>query len=189
MQAIASTRCTVLAARPAVVCQARRSSSLRVARLVVRAEQEKKPETPAAAPSAPSMPAAPAAAAVVVAEPFSILNVQQEAINGRAAMLGFVIAIGTELASGQSVWSQIAGKYVDQKQVEAPHGFSTLAFFFVVVMLSFATFAPKVFKDESLTSRSVGPFTPAKELINGRAAMLGFVALLVAELVKGSALF
>jgi hypothetical protein len=39
MQAIASTRCTVLAARPAVLCQARRASGLRAARLVVRAEQ------------------------------------------------------------------------------------------------------------------------------------------------------
>jgi hypothetical protein len=56
--------------------------------------------------------------------------------------------------------------------VEAPHGFATLSFFAVVVFLSFATFAPSVFKGESLNSRSVGPFTPAKELINGRAAMV-----------------
>jgi hypothetical protein len=69
--------------------------------------QENKAETPVEA-AKPMQAAAPAAA--VAAEPFSLLNPQQEAINGRAAMLGFVIAIGTELASGQSVWSQIAGE-------------------------------------------------------------------------------
>ena len=72
--------------------------------------QENKAETPAE--PKPMQAAAPAAApaSAVAAEPFSLLNPQQEAINGRAAMLGFVIAIGTELASGQSVWSQIAGE-------------------------------------------------------------------------------
>ena len=69
--------------------------------------QENKAETPVEA-AKPMQAAAPAAA--VADEPFSLLNPQQEAINGRAAMLGFVIAIGTELASGQSVWSQIAGE-------------------------------------------------------------------------------
>ena len=31
----------------------------------------------------------------------------QEAINGRAAMLGFVAALGSELASGLGVWQQV----------------------------------------------------------------------------------
>lgn len=34
-----------------------------------------------------------------------------------------------------------------------------------------------------------GPFTPQAEMINGRAAMIGFAALLVIEAVRGSALF
>jgi len=38
-------------------------------------------------------------------------------------------------------------------------------------------------------AESVGPFTPDAELINGRAAMIGFAALLVSEAVNGAALF
>ena len=34
----------------------------------------------------------------------------QEVINGRAAMLGFVAALGAELASGLSVWQQVTLK-------------------------------------------------------------------------------
>jgi hypothetical protein len=37
--------------------------------------------------------------------------------------------------------------------------------------------------------QSLGPFTPNAELINGRAAMLGFASLLIIEAVKGSPLF
>ena len=39
------------------------------------------------------------------------------------------------------------------------------------------------------TERRMGPFTPDVEIINGRAACLGFAALLAIEAVKGSALF
>jgi hypothetical protein len=53
---------------------------------------------------------APTPSSAIAAEPFSILGVQQEAINGRAAMIGFAIAIASELATGQSIWSQIAGE-------------------------------------------------------------------------------
>ena len=38
-------------------------------------------------------------------------------------------------------------------------------------------------------TEAFGPFTPAAELLNGRAAMLGFGALLAVEADKGSALF
>ncbi len=36
--------------------------------------------------------------------------------------------------------------------------------------------------------KSVGPFNPRAELLNGRIAMLGFAALLASEWVNGGAL-
>ena len=62
---------------------------------------------------------------------------------GRAAMLGFVAAVVSELATRQSVWSQIAGKYVDGDLVERPIGSSTLFFGAIVVLLTYASIAPQ----------------------------------------------
>ena len=59
-------------------------------------------------------------------------------------MLGFLVAIATELASGQSVWSQLAGKYVDQDLIEKPIGASVLFYGFAVIMIALASFAPQV---------------------------------------------
>jgi hypothetical protein len=62
---------------------------------------------------------------------------------GRAAMLGFVAAVVSELATRQSVWSQIAGKYVDGDLVERPIGTSVLFFGAIVVLLTYASIAPQ----------------------------------------------
>ena len=124
---------------------------------------------------------APAAAA-----PFSILGEAQEMINARAAMLGFVIAVTAELHTNQSTWSQLAGKYVDGTLVEKPIGMSTLLYGFVIVFMSLATFAPIVNNNETVGSRSAGPFTPGLEKTVGRTAMLGFAGLLLVELLKGN---
>ncbi len=75
----------------------------------LQANQSERPtvvEEPVATPPA----SVPTPSSAIAAEPFSILGVQQEAINGRAAMIGFAIAIASELATGQSIWSQIAGE-------------------------------------------------------------------------------
>lgn len=86
-------------------------------------------------------------------------------------MLGFIVAIGCELTSGQSVWSQLAGKYVNDKLVEHPLGFSALFYGFVVVMLAFASFAPRVNGALEPKDKQFGPFTAKAEMTNGRAAM------------------
>lgn len=95
-----------------------------------------------------------------------------EIINGRLAMLAFVAALGAELSSGESVVRQWA---------EEPTGV-TLTF---VVFIA-ASLIPLI---NSAKREAFGPFTPAAELLNGRAAMIGFASLLAVEAIRGAALF
>jgi len=46
-----------------------------------------------------------------------------------------------------------------------------------------------IFRGVSPAAKSNGPFTPTAEMLNGRAAMLGFLALLCTEWAKGAAVF
>ena len=120
-----------------------------------------------------------------------------EVINGRLAMLGFLTAVVQEFATGQSFTEQFA---------------SNFAIFAAQVQLwAFASLAPAFSSNEGYTAnpftmessrtwREVfkggpwGPekrkvFSPEVEQLNGRAAMVGIVALVAVETVKGSALF
>ena len=97
-----------------------------------------------------------------------------ELINGRLAMLGVVAALAAEFASGESVFRQIA---------EEPTGIAAVFAIFIA-----ASFAP-LLSNTLPESESLGPFTAAAEKLNGRAAMIGFAALVAIEAVKGSALF
>lgn len=96
-----------------------------------------------------------------------------EIVNGRLAMLGFFAALGAELSSDETVVKQLT---------EEPTGIA--AAFMLVIAGSFVTIMQR--KDGNM---SLGPFNAGAELLNGRAAMIGFAALLVIEAVKGSALF
>lgn len=118
---------------------------------------------------------------------FEIFGQTQEAINGRAAMVGFVAAVFAELTTQQSVWSQIAGKTTASGKV-LEHGwqFAPLGFGAVVALLTYASIAPQFQAGEKPDSRSVGPFTPFAEKWNGRLAMLGFSGLLLVEIIKGN---
>ncbi|EIE20463.1 hypothetical protein COCSUDRAFT_18438 [Coccomyxa subellipsoidea C-169] len=118
---------------------------------------------------------------------FEVFGQTQEAINGRAAMLGFVAAVVAELQTGQSVWSQLAGKYVEGDLKEHALGLSSLGFGAIVALLTYASIAPQ-FQAGTLQpdSRSFGPFTPFLEAWTGRVAMLGFSGLLLVELIKGN---
>ncbi|KAI7742998.1 hypothetical protein M8C21_032663 [Ambrosia artemisiifolia] len=97
-----------------------------------------------------------------------------ERINGRLAMIGFVSALAVELSSGEGVLSQIS------------HG-GVPAFVATSVVLSLASLVP-LFKGVRAESKSSGLMTSDAELWNGRAAMLGLVALAFTEYVTGSAL-
>ena len=108
-------------------------------------------------------------------------------------MAGFVIAVGTELATGQGVLSQVFATVTQkatQVQTHAIDPVHVMAFAFVVAAVTMGTLAPSVMAEGKEAPRSPLSFmTPAAELQNSRAAMLGFVALLATEAVKGSALF
>jgi len=95
-----------------------------------------------------------------------------EITNGRLAMLGFIAALGAELATGESVFAQLQ---------DAP----------IFIPATFALFivASIIPMNKNKKAESVGPLTPDAELVNGRAAMIGFAALLAIEAIKGDALF
>lgn len=85
-----------------------------------------------------------------------------------------VAALAAEFSSGESVLRQLA---------DEPTGI--MAAFALVIAASFAP----LLKNSAPSSESFGPFTAAAEKLNGRAAMIGFAALVGIELVRGSALF
>jgi hypothetical protein len=138
--------------------------------------------------SEPVMAAAAASTSAASVQSFSVMNPVTEAINGRAAMLGFVAAVASESVTHQAVWSQIVGRYIDLQIVEAPIGAAPLGFAMVVALTTMASLAPKMLEGADVDSKSIGPFTPGLELTLGRVAQLGFLGLVFVELLKGSSL-
>jgi hypothetical protein len=122
---------------------------------------------PTAAPSASS------GAAVSIGDAMAFAGPAPEIINGRLAMLGLVAALGAEFASDESVVAQIA---------QEPTGIAA-----VFALIAAASFPPLLAGKQG--KESLGPFTPAAEMLNGRAAMIGMASLLVLEAFKHGPLF
>ncbi|OVA05384.1 Chlorophyll A-B binding protein [Macleaya cordata] len=130
-------------------------------------------QTPPPRPPPPPRPAAPKVS-TKFEDVLAFSGPAPERINGRLAMIGFVAALAAEVASGNDVIAQLT------------HG-GIPWFVGTTVVLSLASLIP-LFKGVSVESRSDGVMTSNAELWNGRLAMLGLLALVFTEFVKGGAL-
>jgi len=95
-------------------------------------------------------------------------------------MLGFTACMFAELSTHHTLWQQIQ---------DAP-----LAILATFVTLYVASIVPIIRGSNVLPPKEAegvfkSGFTQTNELINGRAAMLGFAIILGAELIKGTPLF
>jgi hypothetical protein len=89
-------------------------------------------------------------------------------------MIGIVAALGAELSSGESVLTQWASEPI----------YIAGAFLLVIA----GSLIPFLQGDKN--TKAIGPLTPSAEMTNGRAAMIGFAALLAVEFASsGKALF
>ena len=102
-----------------------------------------------------------------------------ETINGRVAQLAFVAGVGAELATGETLPAQFHD-----------HVFSLA---FVSTLVALASFMPdaqaKKYTAEPSTKGAFGPFSPGKEMLHGRLAMIGLAAAFAMELHSGTPLF
>ncbi|WJX20891.1 hypothetical protein P8452_10379 [Trifolium repens] len=146
----------------------RRNASLKV-RSMVEEQKKGQPITPPAAPSTRSPKIS-----TKFTDVMAFGGPAPERINGRLAMIGFVTAIGVELAKGQGLFDQINGGGIPW-------------FLYTSVLLSVASLVP-LFEGVSVESKSKGIMSSNAELWNGRLAMLGLIALAITEYVKGSTL-
>ncbi|KAF5815764.1 putative chlorophyll A-B binding protein [Helianthus annuus] len=135
-------------------------------------DQQPSTKTPAT-PTPPPPPPAPKVS-TKFSDVLAFGGPAPERINGRLAMIGFVSAMAVELSNGQDVFAQIS------------HG-GVPAFVATSLVLSVASLVP-LFKGVRAESKSNGLMTSDAELWNGRAAMLGLVALAFTEYVTGSPL-
>eukprot|EP00798_Chlamydomonas_sp_ICE-L_P015057 gene15057-biopygen24105 len=118
----------------------------------------------------PAPPPAPFAASL--GDVMNFGGAAPEITNGRLAMVGFVAALGAELSSGESVLRQIG---------DEPTLINMTFLLFIAASLI------PMFQNKK--AEAVGPFTPNAELLNGRAAMIGFAASLAFEATNGAAMF
>ena len=85
-----------------------------------------------------------------------------------------IAAVGAELATGEPVLQQ----FKDQPVLVVV----------AAALFAWASLVPVLLGKKS-DSTTLGPFRPSAELLNGRAAMLGFASLLAVEGFKHTALF
>merc|ERR1711967_108543 len=102
-----------------------------------------------------------------------------EVINGRLAMLGFLAGIGAESAQHETFAYQFSNHPV--------------AFTFSALLITAASFMPAMQGETKYTPdpKSMGErglFSQDAEMLNGRVAMLGMVAMLATEGVLGHTL-
>ncbi|MFS7923365.1 putative chlorophyll A-B binding protein [Helianthus anomalus] len=170
MAAISVFMATPVARLTTTPSSSRRNINFAVVRCM---SQDQQPSTDTSkTPAAPTPP--PKKVSTKFSDVLAFSGPAPERINGRLAMIGFVSAMAVELTNGQDVFAQIS------------HG-GVSAFVATSLVLSLASLVP-LFKGVRAESKSSGLMTSDAELWNGRAAMLGLVALAFTEYVTGSAL-
>lgn len=137
----------------------------------VRAEPEKEPIVAASEPVTPPPPP-PAKKAVTFGEAMAFSGSAPETINGRLAMLGFVAALGAEASSGETIFQQVAD--------------AEPAVLFAFITFAAASLIPML---KGAKKEKFAFFSPEAEMLNGRAAMIGFALLLAIEAKSGAAFF
>lgn len=121
-----------------------------------------------------------------------------EIINGRAAMIGWMLALSAELNRSQSLWGQLFNTrtFTLADGVSRTSTYPAAGFFLVplVVLVALgASLAPTLKKSSpnglDETPEAFGPFKPEAELTNGRGAMVGLASLVAVEHFTNGALF
>ncbi|KAI3894139.1 hypothetical protein MKX03_029537 [Papaver bracteatum] len=150
-----------------VQIQTRRNTSFKVCCM---AEDK---QAPISTPTSPPPPRVAPKMSTKFTDLLAFSGPAPERINGRLAMIGFVTAIGVELAKGTDVAAQLGDGGLPW-------------FLYTCVLLSVASIVPLA-QGVSVESKSKGIMSSTAEMWNGRAAMLGLVALVLTEVVKGGA--
>ena len=100
-----------------------------------------------------------------------------EVINGRVAQLAFVAGVGAELVTGETIPAQFHDHVA--------------ALTFASTLVALASFMPGVqakrYTSEPTSKGAFGPFTPGKEMLHGRLAMIGLAAAFLLESQTGHA--
>ncbi|KAE8728168.1 Early light-induced protein 2 [Hibiscus syriacus] len=133
-------------------------------------EDERKVQTP----EQKRNPSPASKASIKFSDVFAFSGPAPERINGRLAMVGFVAALAVELSKGEDLFTQISDGGVP-------------LFVGTSILFSLASLVP-LFQGVTAESKSGDIMSSDAELLNGRLAMLGLVALALTEYVKGGTL-
>ena len=161
---------TALTSTVALRAPARRSATVRGARVAVKASMDEAMPAPEAPAPKPSMKES-------VMNTMSFGGWAPELINGRIAQIAFVAGLGAELSTGESFTSQFAAH--------------TGAIVFASGLITLASFMPNMQNADDYTAnpaslgKSNGPWTTSAEMTNGRGAMVGLVSMLLVEKLVG----
>jgi hypothetical protein len=172
------------------------------------AEKASEPAAPAAFSAAIDPADGSVAEAAPLGDDMSMLNDAMvafkdaravEIINGRAAMIGWMLALQGEFAHDQSLFRQVVNTrtFTLADGVVKSSTFPAVGAFMIpaVVLLTLAASLAPVLRGNEESGlekapKDFGPFKAESEMTNGRGAMIGLVALLFAEkFTNGAALF